>query len=599
MSLVDIEVDEDCLLDLKYVDTVALNVMRIPGKTVGSRLARLCNLAVILLVAGLVNGAFFGVVPRVRAADPFVQRIQAVIKSRLTSNKGDHSLVCRNERLCGIRMLLLAYRKNNYQPMWLDASRRLEKVKALAEAIECAGDDGLVPLDYHLDVIYDLLVGVMRQSSAKHPRPWAPDLWADLELILTDAFLLYGSHLAAGRVNPETRHTGWKINVGAVDLSASLTRAAATGNIDAALAELRPAHRGYTALREALARLRRLADTGGWPVLDARKTLKPGDRGAAVGDLRHRLAIGGDIDPAETDDDPFFFDLMLASAVKRFQRSNGLKADGIVGHDTYGLLNLPIEARIRTVVLNLERWRWLPRDLGHRHILVNTAAFNLKAVEKGLPALQMRVVVGRPARRSPVFSANMTYLVINPFWNVPTTIAVKDMLPEIQNDVDYLARKGIRVYQNWEVDAPQIDPNSVTWQTYHVNNFPFKLRQDPGPNNALGRIKFMFPNAFAVYLHDTPNQTLFNRHQRDFSSGCIRVEAPFMLANFVLTGDDRWTPERIAETIKQGETRTIKLKQPVPLHLVYMTAWADEVRGVQFRSDLYNRDLDLYRALNQ
>jgi murein L,D-transpeptidase YcbB/YkuD len=198
-----------------------------------------------------------------------------------------------------------------------------------------------------------------------------------------------------------------------------------------------------------------------------------------------------------------------------------------------------------------------------------------------------------------VFSASMTYLVVNPYWNVPTTIAVEDILPELQNDVAYLAKRGIHVFQSWELEAPEVDPTTVDWHAYHANRFPFRLRQDPGPYNALGHIKFMFPNQFAVYLHDTPNHSLFKRVQRDFSSGCIRVEAPGALANFVLAGDERWTPEALAEAIEKGETRTIRLKHPVPVHLLYMTAWADEMGVIQFRSDIYDRDRDLLRALDQ
>jgi murein L,D-transpeptidase YcbB/YkuD len=199
----------------------------------------------------------------------------------------------------------------------------------------------------------------------------------------------------------------------------------------------------------------------------------------------------------------------------------------------------------------------------------------------------------------PVFSAIMTYLVVTPYWNVPTSIAVEDILPELQKDVAYLAHRGIRVLQNWGPDAPELDPATVNWHAYHANRFPFRLRQDPGPNNALGRIKFMFPNPFAVYLHDTPNRSLFKRVQRDFSSGCIRVEAPFVLADFVLTGDQRWTPDALTEATENGETRTIRLKQPVSVHLLYMTAWADETGVIQFRRDIYDRDRELDRALGQ
>ena len=552
-----------------------------------------------LLVTGFLACALLGFLQKARAADSMVERVQAIIHARLAGNPATISLSCQGEMICGIQMLPLVYRERKHLPLWIDDSLRLEKAQALAEAIDRAGEDGLLPFDYHQEAIHELLADVCEQSSAASPASVSPELWADLDLILTDAYLLYGSHLAAGRVNPETLHTDWRINTGAVDLSASLANAASNGDINAALKKLRPAHSGYKTLRHALAQLRGLSAVNNWPVLDDSKTLRLGDIGSAVGDLRRRLAVSGDLDPVGPDEESLYFDARLASAVKRFQQRNGLKADGIVGRNTIGMLSVPVERRIRQVVVNLERWRWLPHDLGARYIMVNTADFNLKAVEKGNVQQQMRVVVGRPARRSPVFSANMTYLVVNPYWNVPTSIAIEDILPEIQKDVAYLAHRGIRVLQHWELDAPEVDPATVDWQAYHANRFPFRFRQDPGPNNALGRIKFMFPNPFAVYLHDTPNRSLFRRVQRDFSSGCIRVEAPLVLADFVLAGDGRWSPDALTEAIEKGETRTIRLKRPIPVHLLYMTAWVDETGVIQFRSDIYDRDRDLERALSR
>jgi len=552
-----------------------------------------------LLFTGFLACALFGIVPKARAADSMVDQVQAIIRARLDGDPATISLSCQGEMICGIQMLPLAYRDRKHLPLWIDASLRLEKAEALIEAIDRAGEDGLLPVDYHQDAIHELLAEVCEQSSSASPTAVSPELWADLDLILSDAYLLYASHLTAGRVNPETLHTDWKINTGAANLSASLASAASTGDIVAALKRLRPSRSGYTNLRNALADLRSLAAANGWPALDVSKTLMPGDSSSAVGDLRRRLAVSGDLGPMDPDEDSLFFDGTLASAVKRFQQRNGLKADGIAGPSTIGMLNIPVEQRIRQVVVNLERWRWLPHDLGTRHIIVNTADFNLNAVENGHVGLQMRVVVGRPARRSPVFSANMTYLVVNPHWNVPTSIAIEDILPELQKDVAYLAQRGIRVLQNWGIDASEVDPTTVDWHAYHANRFPFRLRQDPGPNNALGRIKFMFPNQFAVYLHDTPNRSLFKRVQRDFSSGCIRVEAPLPLADFVLAGDQRWPPIALTEAIEKGETRTIWLNHPVPVHLLYMTAWADETGVIQFRSDIYDRDRDLDRALSR
>ncbi|MEE4113659.1 MAG: L,D-transpeptidase family protein [Desulfobacteraceae bacterium] len=552
-----------------------------------------------LLVTGFLACALFGPESNARAADSMVDRVQTVIRSRLEGDPAAISLSCRGEMICGIQMLPQAYRDRKHLPMWMDASLRLEKAEALAEAIDRAGEDGLLPLDYHQETIHELLAEIGEQSSAANPEAVPADVWADLDLILTDAYLLFASHLAGGRVSPETLHTDWKVKTGPVDLSASLASAASTGDIEAALNPLRPAHIGYTTLRLALAQLRGLAAANGWPVLDVSNTLRPGDSSSSVGELRRRLAVSGDVGPMGVDEDSHVFDAALTSAVRRFQQRNGLQADGIAGPNTIGMLNVPVEQRIRQVVVNLERWRWLPHDLGARYIIVNTADFNLKAVENGDVAFQMRVVVGRPARRSPVFSAAMTYLVVNPYWNVPTSIAVEDILPALQKNVAYLAQRGIRVFQNWALDAPEIDPTTVDWHAYHANHFPFRLRQDPGPYNALGRIKFMFPNQFAVYLHDTPNRSLFKRVQRDFSSGCIRVEAPLVLADFVLTGDHRWTPNALTQAIEEGKTRIIRLNHPVPVHLLYMTAWADETDVIQFRSDIYDRDRDLDRALSR
>lgn len=537
------------------------------------------------------------IVPPSHAIDVSMARVQASLKRRLDDKTAAGTLVCGGDLICGIEMMPLAYRSRAYMPFWIDASFRLDAAKALIEAIGRAGEDGLRPADYHLIAIYRLLADMAQERSTNNTV--SPERWADLDLILTDAFLLLGTHLLVGRVNPETLHTDWKIDPGRVILLPFLNQAASTGDVATALNALRPSHGGYAALCNALASLRQIAARGGWSKLDDRQTLRPGERGDGVDALRRRLAASGDLDASVEGDDTRFFDATLAAAVERFQRCHGLDADGIVGLETVGMLNVPVEKRIRQVEINLERWRWLPHTLGSRYILVNTAAFNLKAMEAGRPALTMRVVVGRPARRSPVFSSKIAYLVVNPYWYVPTTIAVEDILPAVQKNVGYLTERGIRVYRGWQADAPEVDPTTVDWQAYHAGRFPFRLRQDPGPHNALGRIKFMFPNEFAVYLHDTPDRALFDRAQRDLSSGCIRVEAPLALANFVLAEDDRWTPESLTELVEKGETSKIRVRNPVPVHLLYMTAWADEGGAPQFRSDIYHWDRALDQALNR
>jgi murein L,D-transpeptidase YcbB/YkuD len=531
--------------------------------------------------------------------DPAIQSIQSIIKDRLNGERDLSTLFCQGEMICGIRLLPSAYRHRDYRPLWIDASLHLGRAQRLTEAIHHAGTDGLNPYDYHLDAIDGLLEQLGQLSSEQRPMAIQPELWADLDLMLTDAFLLVASHLAAGRVNPETLHTDWVIDPGDVDLLGFLDKAASSGEIESVLDALRPAHDAYKALRKALSRLRDLDAVGGWPVLDKDNTLRPGDRRPVVDDLRKRLIAEGDLDPTIPVGDVSVFDGTVETAVVRFQQRHGLETDGIVGPATYAMLGIPVTQRIRQVVLNLERWRWLNHDLGRRYIMVNTADFRLKAIEDNRELVDMRVVVGRPARRSPVFSARMTYLVANPYWNIPTSIAVKDFLPELRKDISYLTQRGIRVFANWTPGAPELDPVDIDWYAYDANRFPFKLRQDPGPHNALGRIKFMFPNRFAVYLHDTPNRSLFNRVQRDFSSGCIRVEAPEVLADFVLKEDKRWTPGQLNDIVASGKRRVVRLSHPVRVHLLYMTAWVDNTAVLHFRSDIYDRDQDLDLALNR
>lgn len=549
-----------------------------------------CLIALIVFLTSTI------IEPPADAGGAALAPIQAVIKNRLDDKIKAQGLSCRGEMICGMQMLPLAYRSRQYLPFWIDGSLRLEAAEALAEAIGRAGEDGLVPSDYHLAAIHDLLAEICERLSVNELIP--VDWWADLDLVLSDAFLIYGSHLAAGRVDPETLYTDWRIDPRTLKLLPFLVQAASTGDVERALNQLRPTHGGYANLRNALVRLHALAAAGGWPVLALQPMLRPGDRGSAVYALRCRLDVSDDVDPSATAD-PSVFDATLVAAVNRFQRRHGLKADGIVGPDTYARLNVSVQRRIRQVGLNLERWRWLPHHLGNRYIIVNTADFTLNAIDNGRLALTMRVVVGRPARRSPVFSAKMGHLVINPYWNVPTTIAVEDILPKVQKDVAHLNRQGIRVFRSWNAVAPEVDPATVNWQAYHADRFPFGLRQDPGPQNALGRIKFMFPNEFAVYLHDTPDRALFEQVQRDLSSGCIRVEAPVALADFVLAGDDRWTSETLQEVIEIGETKTIRIDHPIPVHLLYMTAWTDESGSLQFRGDIYGLDDGLARALTR
>ena len=524
---------------------------------------------------------------------PFQERVQNRIRARLASPTGIKGFVCRGEPICGSRIIPAFYAQHEFKPIWIDAYGLNSEAFALLQAISNEDREGLNPADYHQQAIEAILGATLL------PYADQADTWADLELLMTDALLLLSSHLAKGRVNPETLHTDWLLSDRSVDLMAVLDAVAVKRDLEGILDQLRPTHISYRLLQTAWEHLNRLANQGGWPQVPAGATLSPGDKTPRSLDLRQQLYISGDLTSEEMPQDVTLYDEPLVAAVQRFQRRHGLKPDGLVGPRTLTALNIPVAQRLRQIELNLERWRWLPRDLGARYIVVNTADFSLRAVEQGRTALNMRVVVGRPARRTPVFSAKMTYMVFNPYWTIPRTIAVEDILPRLSADPDFLIRQRIKVFDGWQEDDQAIDPHLANWSAYSVDNFPFRMRQEPGPMNALGQIKFMFPNKFDVYLHDTPNRSLFHRVQRDFSSGCIRVEDAVALAAFLLDDAQRWSPQKIRRALDTGTREVHFIPRPLDVHLLYLTAWVDSYGVLQFRDDIYGRDKDLDLALKK
>jgi murein L,D-transpeptidase YcbB/YkuD len=324
--------------------------------------------------------------------------------------------------------------------------------------------------------------------------------------------------------------------------------------------------------------------------------MRKGDRGERVRVLRTRLIVGGDLGQ-ELNNNGDSFDNALEQAVREFQRRHGLEVDGIVGPATLEALDVSVEERVRQIELNMERWRLLPQDLGQRYVLINIPNFELDVVENGKTVMSMRAVVGRPYRHTPVFSARMTYLVLSPYWNIPPGIAIEDVLPLIRKDPNYLAKHNIKVFQGWGAETKEINPKTVDWTRVSAKNFKYRFRQEPGPQNPLGRVKFMFPNEFNVYIHDTPSQELFTKTERCFSSGCIRIEKPIELAEYVLRGDPEWTREKILAEIEKWVEQVVHLPEPIPVHVLYWTAWVDENGTIQFRKDIYGSDERLNEAL--
>jgi len=489
------------------------------------------------------------------------------------------------------------YVRRLYRPAWSDARGPTRLADDLVAALHRADLEGLRSEDYHLKGIEAVLAAV--RADDKHGPALDPDRWAELDLLLTDAFLVYGAHLLGGRVDPETINPQWVANGRTADIAVVLEAGLTSRDIPGAIETLVPSQYGYRRLREALAKDREVAAAGGWPAIPDGVALQFGDTGGPVAALRARLRVEGDLGGGEAppqEYNPRGFDGEVERAVKMFQERHGLAADGVVDAATRAELNVPVQRRVEQLELNLERWRWLPRDLGRRHIIVNIAAYQLEVVEGDSVVLAMRVVVGRPFNRTPVLSDTMRYLVLNPYWHVPRDIATDELLPKARRSGSYLAQNKMRIFPASGPAGSEVDPTDVDWSAMTPNRFPYQMRQDPGPRNALGRIKFMFPNKYHVYLHDTPAGSLFAEAQRDFSHGCIRIQRPIDLAVYLLN-DPLWDRDAILLALDSAVDRDLPLPQPIPIHLLYWTAWANRDGTIQFRPDIHSRDGPLLKAL--
>jgi murein L,D-transpeptidase YcbB/YkuD len=468
------------------------------------------------------------------------------------------------------------YAARDFRPAWSDA-RRVEALRAALQTVEL---HGLEPADYRAAAL-DRAAEALRTGTAGTPQEQAR-----LDVALTDSLAQLLTHLRHGKTDPLRFYADWKIapEDEVPDLGAELSATLQSGDIQGAVSRAIPTYPAYQRLVKALKDYRALQAGAGWPTVSAGDTIRPGESSPRIREVRARLRASGEFHGNLKSE---VYDAELADAVKRFQASHGLGADGALGKKTIAALNVSIGERVDQIRVNLERMRWALHALRGTYVVVDIAGYDVTFVRDDKVAWKARAQVGQPLRKTPVLRSHFTDIVLNPNWTVPPTVIDQDIIPAARKDPEIVNKKGLRIYDK---ERNELDPYAVDWSLYNGKNFPYRLRQDPGEANSLGRIKFNFPNRHAVYMHDTPKKAYFERTERAFSSGCIRVEKPLELAELLLDDPQRWTQAQVEGVIGQGKTRTLLLKKPIPVLVLYATVDVDEQGRVRFKPDIYDKD---------
>jgi murein L,D-transpeptidase YcbB/YkuD len=477
------------------------------------------------------------------------------------------------------------YERNNFQLLWQNP----QNVTDLLTDVGKVAEEGLNPEDYHLS---QLLVLKLRLDESKSPDP---SLLADYDILLTDSLVRLCYHIQFGKVDPENLDSAWNMSrqIHNKNPVAAIEKRLRTGSLVQGLKNIRPQNDYYSLLKLILKKYRAIQEIGGWEPVPEGPTLKPGMTDQRIPPLRKRLSITGDLGGADTESD--YYDEELKAVVMRFQYKHRLEPDGAVGKNTYAALNIPVKKKIEQIRVNLERARWVFHKLPPDYIVVDIAGFRAYRFEGITPTWASKVQVGNPFRKTPAFKSKIKYIVFNPTWTVPPTILEKDILPKIKKNPNYLRKMKINVIDH---KGRIVDPNTVNWSKYK-KTAPYTFRQEPGPHNALGRMKFIFPNKYFIYLHDTPSRSLFKRKDRAFSSGCIRVDKKMELAELLLDDPVKWNRESIQKLLDTNKTQRVNLPKPKPVMLVYVTVWFDEDDNFIFKRDIYERDPAVLEGLKE
>lgn len=502
--------------------------------------------------------------------------------------------------------LKASYEARNMQPLWVNRGGPKKRLKKYLDALAKAEEIGLDPDDYGYTALKKAADDFNRRERHR------------LDVMASRSFVNYAMDLRDGRVSPRFTFTDEELAGREASKSALLKEISETDDPGEFLEDLRTENPVERNLHIALNRYLNLAKETSWePIKMSADKLEIGATGPTVQKIAERLRIegffDGDVamrDPSSSDNENMeankaeqtktaYYDERLAKAVSDFQTSRGIVEDGIVGPNTLEAMNMPVEALIDKLKLNIERARWLPQEFADRYAMVNIARFTVGLYEDDKLEREIKTVVGKYHQQTPVFAGSMSYVVVNPYWNVPASILRDEIAPKMLEDSNYLKNNDMEVVRGWDDDTAEIvNPKKVNWKAVvSGEETELRVRQRPGPKNALGRIKFMFPNQYAVYLHDTPAQSLFNRTDRAFSHGCIRLDEPVAFAEWVFKGKPGLDKNAIEEKIQSSNRDILKLDEEIPVYIAYFTAWADDDGRVYFLDDIYDRDEGLAQAL--
>jgi murein L,D-transpeptidase YcbB/YkuD len=476
----------------------------------------------------------------------------------------------------------LFYKNRNYQYAWFNKNGMTSTVSSFENQLN----------NYHDNYLDNSLINnrigilISKIQNDKADAKIYESRITELELLLTTTFFKYSKKVFTG-IYENPKNLDWYIPKNKKNyqvLLDSLVDSKKNNNL------WEPSNKYYIALKQKLICYREIEKNGGFPkVILSKKSLSITEKDSCLVNVKRYLTLTGDL---KNNDKSILFNDSLVKAVSRFQTRMGLNNQGILGEATVKEMNVPISFRIKQIMINMERLRWFPDQVEDDFLLINIPEYKLHVFENKQKVMDLKVIVGKEATRTSIFKGNISQLILNPYWNVPTSIVRKEMLPKLKRNSNYLSKNNMELLSGNTI----IDPSTVNWNKY-TSSIPYSIRQKPGDDNALGKMKFIFPNNFSIYLHDTPSRSIFNESKRAFSHGCIRVENPMKLAQYILRNNQKWNSDNLQSKIESKKTISIQIKPTLPVYIVYFTAWIGNSGEINFRNDLYNMDSQLEKEI--